>query len=267
MLTRIYARPRRLTTRRASFKQPDLATNTWATVTVLGATLTAQSGASTYVRTGPSGTTTRSTTCAGTMRNHRPHTGSTRVRRRLPLIAVIGAFVLTAAIAAGAVLAWRAGTGAIRKGGPLALPKEFSDAVGAPIRLGVAYSWGGVYLSNNGSKTATADEITLIGKPREIRVTGMYVVRLPSSKASIGFLEGYSGAGPAVRNLDILPGASYQVVIGVRVDKPGRYLVSAVHVRYHVGDVQYEDTFQQKLRLCAPLPAYEHCPVVAAPPA
>jgi hypothetical protein len=169
--------------------------------------------------------------------------------------------ILAAAIAAGAVFAWRNGEGAVRRDGPLALPHRFSDASGSPAKLGAAYSWGGIYLSNRGTKTATVDRIMLVGKPTEMRLIGMYAVRL--KRSMIGLLEGYSTQGPRVQRLSIRPGETYQVVVGVKVETPGRFLISAVRVRYHIDDARYEELFHQRLRLCAPARAYENCPVLA----
>lgn len=148
-------------------------------------------------------------------------------------------------------------------GGPLAPPDGLSDAVGARVKIGVPYSWGGVSLTNQGDEPVTLDDVTLVGEPPKIHVIGQYAV--PSTP--IGFLEGYSPDGRSVENLIIPPDDTFQIVIGVTADGPGSFLSTAVRVRYHMNDQRFEEIYQQRLRLCAPSDAYSKCTNVAAPPA
>jgi hypothetical protein len=184
----------------------------------------------------------------------------TTARQRF-MLALTGALMVAIVGSSAALIACEDNKGAVH--GPLAPPDGLSDAVGARVEIGVPYSWGGVSLTNRGDEPVTLDDITLVGDPPSIHVIGQYAV--PSSP--VGFLEGYSPEGRAVKNLTIPPGDTFQVVIGVTADRPGSYLATAVRVRYHANDQPFEEMYQQSLRLCAPFCAYTKCTNVATPPA
>jgi hypothetical protein len=186
------------------------------------------------------------------------------VRRRL---LAVGVLVAGAALGAGALgVALRAGGGADEPGpsvaapklagGPLALPPGTRSRGTFPVELGRPYSWGEVLLRNEGRLAVTLDEVELIRPSPGLLTLG---VRAPHPRAGlIGFLAGWERAGVEPEGTVIGPGKTdeRELVIGLRVDAPGRYGIDGVQVRYHDALQRYVATFDQALALCAPAARY-----------
>lgn len=180
---------------------------------------------------------------------------------------LVGSLVVAAALAAATlIVALLSGGGADtfrppggateRLGGPLALPPETRSHGAFPVELGRPYSWGEVLLRNEGRLGVTLDTVELIGPSPDLVVLDVRVVR-PTS-GLIGFLVGWERSGLEPEGALIGPGRmnEQELVVGLRVDAPGRYRIDGVRVRYHDALERYVATFDQAIALCAPAARY-----------
>ena len=137
-------------------------------------------------------------------------------------------------------------------GGPLALPPGTRSDGAFPVDLGRPYSWGEVLLRNGGRLAVTLDAVELIRPSPGLVVLDVRVVR-PTS-GLIGFLPGWERSGLDPESTLIGPGRANEreLVVGLRVDAPGRYRLDGVRVRYHDALQRYVATFDQSIVLCAP---------------
>ena len=177
------------------------------------------------------------------------------------------ALVAGAALGVGAVgVALRAGGGADAAGrpvqaaeivgGPLAYPPGTRSHGTFPVELGRPYSWGEVLLRNEGRLAVTLDAVELVRPSPGLVVVGLRVVR-PSS-GLIGFLAGWERSGLEPEGTLVGPGRTNEreLVVGLRVDAPGRYRVDGVRVRYHDALRRYVATFEHTILLCGPAARY-----------
>lgn len=152
------------------------------------------------------------------------------------------------------------GAGSVREGGPLA-GLGGASATSAPVPLGEPYSWGGTTLVNSGDEPATIERVELLAVPAGMRVLGMYA--LDGAGPGIGLGEGFEPTGPDFPGLVIRSGTSYDVVVGLQLEEPGRFLIPAARVHYRVGENRYQTVFNDAVRLCGPPETYPSCPVEA----
>jgi hypothetical protein len=168
--------------------------------------------------------------------------------------AALGAATLVVALSAGggADTISLPGAAAESAGGPLALPPGTRSQGTFPVELGRPYSWGEVLLRNEGRLAVTLDTVELIRPSPDLVVLAVRVVR-PTS-GLIGFLVGWEGSGLEPESALIGPGRANEreLVVGLRVDAPGRYGLDGVRVRYHDALQRYVATFDQSIVLCAP---------------
>lgn len=186
--------------------------------------------------------------------------------RRLTLV---GSLLAAAALGVGVLgVALRAGEGtdaaagapvavaSEQAGGPLALPPGTRSDGAFPVELGRPYSWGEVLLRNEGRLAVTLDEVELIRPSPGLVILDVRVVQ-PTS-GLIGFLAGWKRSGLEPEGALIGPGRANEreLVVGLRVDAPGRYRLDGVRIRYHDALKRYVATFHQAIALCAPAARY-----------
>ena len=180
---------------------------------------------------------------------------------------LVGSLVVAAALGAAIlVVALRAGGGADTfsppgaatevAGGPLALPPGTRSHGTFPVELGRPYSWGEVLFRNEGRLAVTLDDVELIRPSPGLVILDVRVVQ-PMARL-IGFLAGWERSGLEPEGALIGPGRTneHELVVGLRVDAPGRYRIDGVRVRYHDALERYVATFDQAIVLCAPAARY-----------
>ena len=176
----------------------------------------------------------------------------------LVVAAALGAATLIVALRAGggADTISQPGAAAESAGGPLALPPGTRSHGTFPVELGRPYSWGEVLIRNEGRLAVTLDRVELIRPSPDLVVLDVRVVR-PTS-GLIGFLTGWERSGLEPEGALIGPGRmnERELVVGLRVDAPGRYRIDGVRVRYHDALERYVATFDQAIALCAPAARY-----------
>lgn len=147
----------------------------------------------------------------------------------------------------------------VKRGGPLANPPGYRNEATAPADLNEPFSWGLIYLENNGDDPVHVEALDLGQIPSGLRVLGSYAV---PGNAGIGLLSGFApNRGRPVAGLTIPPKATYNVVVGLSPTARGRHKIPELHVRYTSGDQKYEATFESAIVLCAPKANYPHgCP-------
>lgn len=146
----------------------------------------------------------------------------------------------------------------VKSGGPLE-PAPGSTATTAPVALNEPYSWGLIYLDNEGDDPVHVEALDLGPIPSGLRVLGSYVV---PGNAGIGLGSGYvPSRGRPVVGLTIPPKATDNVVVGLSATTRGQHMIPEVRVRYTSGDQKYEATFHESVVLCAPIADYpDGCP-------
>ena len=175
----------------------------------------------------------------------------------LAVAAALGAATLVVALrAGGADTVSPPGRATEVTGGPLALPPGTRSHGTFPVELGRPYSWGEVLLRNEGRLAVTLDDVELIRPSPGLVILDVRVVQ-PMSRL-IGFLAGWEQSGFEPEEALIGPGRSNEreLVVGLRVDAPGRYRIDGVRVRYHDALERYAATFDQAIVLCAPAARY-----------
>jgi hypothetical protein len=146
----------------------------------------------------------------------------------------------------------------VKSGGPLAPPEGSAAAVATPVDLNAPYSWGLIYLRNEGDDAAHVEALDLGQIPSGLRVLGSYAV---PGNAGIGFGEGYHPSdGRPVVGVTIPPKMTYNVVVGLSATARGRHVIPEARVRYTSGGTTYEATFNLAVVLCAPKADYPECP-------
>jgi hypothetical protein len=143
-------------------------------------------------------------------------------------------------------------------GGPLDYPQETHTRGLFPVELGRPYSWGEVLLRNDGELAVTVDAVELIRPSPGLVVLGVRAVRPSDAGGLIGFLPGWRREGVPTAGLVLRPGADgdVELVVGVRIDRPGAYGIAGVRVRYHDALNRYAVTFDQRLGVCGPAARY-----------
>lgn len=152
---------------------------------------------------------------------------------------------------------------------------------GTPVLLDVPYSYRGLLvLVNHGRDAVTLDHASLARPGSGIAYVGAFVVDLPShpvpcdaltgrarrrciQAARIGVIHGYRipWYGRRLKGTVIAPHALIQVVVGIKVTKPGRYRFDAITVSYHDSQGSYQTSYPYSGRLCAPWLRYvNRCP-------
>ena len=108
----------------------------------------------------------------------------------------------------------------------------------------------------------TIERVELLELPAGMRVLGMYA--LPGAEAGIGLGEDYDPSGrPELPGLTIPSGRAFDLVVGLELTQPGRFLIPATRVHCRVGEKRYRAALNHAVRLCGPLERYSSCPVEA----
>jgi hypothetical protein len=114
-------------------------------------------------------------------------------------------------------------------GGRLEPPSDRSEAT-APVDLNKPFSWGLIYLRNQGDDPVHVEALDLGQIPTGLRVLGSYAV---PGNARIGLMPGYAQSrGRPVVGLTIPPKATYNAVVGLSATARGRHMIPEVIVRY-----------------------------------
>jgi hypothetical protein len=185
------------------------------------------------------------------------------MRYRLPIAALVAAIpVIIGSVTLGALWAFKADRSSAGSG-PLVRPSDSKVSLGAPIPMGRDFSYGLLALKNNSSKPVVIDRLRLVDASPEIRFLGAYVLPTPNTRG-IGFVEGFTpsptGLLPGQR---VAPYAEVQVIIGVKLDTPGKYVFRGIALDYHGASKTFAAEYPASLRLCAPVRRYrDRCPSV-----
>jgi hypothetical protein len=146
----------------------------------------------------------------------------------------------------------------VKSGRRLEPPSGHSEAT-APADLNEPYSWGLIYLRNQGDDPVHVEALDLGQIPSGLRVLGSYAV---PGNAGIGLMPGYAPSrGRPVVGLTIPPKSTYNAVVGLSATAHGEHMIPEVRVRYTSDDQEYEATFSEAVVLCVPRVDYpDGCP-------
>jgi hypothetical protein len=86
-----------------------------------------------------------------------------------------------------------------------------------------------------------------------------------SRRSTIGFIDGFRMPrdGHVLKGFAVAPGAEVQVVIGIKVTKPGRHRFEALALDYQVGGTAFRDIYASSGQLCSPRQRFmDNCPAL-----
>ncbi len=146
---------------------------------------------------------------------------------------------------------------------PLASGAVTAEAVG--VATGAPATWAGIVLLNRGAAPLTLAAVEPVGIDAGLRVVGVQVRVLGAdgdasgdpnpSVTGPGYPPAHPGAPVAGTVLDPMVTADErpiaEVLIGLAADRPGRYVLRGLRVRYVVGGVEREGTLEHAIALCA----------------
>jgi hypothetical protein len=167
----------------------------------------------------------------------------------------------------GAYLGIRsAGGGSITRGGPLAPPRDANFfGVGSPTDPGKPWSFGLLVASNRGTAAATLDRVELRDADGQVREIGAYV-QPKFDRHAVGLLPGFPPGDPSpsrrpLTGYTLAPGRGVRVIVGLLIDRIGRYRFHALRLYYRVGDRRYLADWPLAVQFCAPEKRYfGRCP-------
>jgi hypothetical protein len=121
-------------------------------------------------------------------------------------------------------------------------------------------SFGLLIVENGSKRTATLERIELARVTAGMRIVGSYVQPVRAG-APVGFLNGFPPANAgrvrsAVAGYALAPGAEVRIVLGLTVERNGRFVTRALRLSYRVGDDRYRADWPLGVRLCAPKRRY-----------
>lgn len=146
---------------------------------------------------------------------------------------------------------------------PLASGAVTAEAVG--VATGSPATWAGVVLLNRGAAPLTLTSIEPSTLDSGLKVVGVQVRVLGAdgdaagdpnpSVSGPGYPPVHPGAPVAGTVLEPLVAADErpiaEVLVGLVADRPGRYVLSGLRVRYVVGGVEREGTLAHQIAVCA----------------
>ena len=138
----------------------------------------------------------------------------------------------------------------VKSGGPLAPPEGSAAGFATPVDLNAPYSWGLIYLQNEGNESAHVEALDLEQILK--RAARARLVR-GSGQRRDWLREGYHPSdGRPVVGVTIPPKMTYNVVVGLSATARGRHVIPEARVRYTSGGTTYEATFSVAVALrCA----------------
>jgi hypothetical protein len=179
-------------------------------------------------------------------------------RRHSRLIVMIGLVALIVVIAAAIWMVTHGGASASR--GPLTTGNPTADGI-VPTTLETPVTIGDWSLTNSGDEPAVVDSITVDNPDPGLRVIGIKLARY--GKVSPGAVDGYPVKGLRVYRVDKLPIPPGQdpieIIVGFKIDKPGRYTSQGLTVVYHVGNSHYQTTVPEAVAVCYPVSSKQPC--------
>jgi hypothetical protein len=178
---------------------------------------------------------------------------------------LVTAIMLVHVGGAGAYLALRSADGGAVGGGPLGPPRDAGYfSVGGATDPGRAMSFGLLVVENGSERTATLEAVELARATAGMRIVGSYAQPVRAGPA-VGFVNGFPPANAtrarsAVAGYRLAPGTEVRIVVGLTVERSGRFVSRALRLSYRVGDDRYRADWPLGVRLCAPRRQYfGHC--------
>ena len=146
---------------------------------------------------------------------------------------------------------------------PLASGAVTTEAVG--VATGSPVTWAGVVLLNRGAAPLTLTSVEPMPLDAGLKVVGVQVRVLTAdgdatgdpnpSVSGPGYPPVHPGAPVAGTVLEPLVAADErpvaEVLVGLVADRPGRYVLSGLRVRYVVGGAEREGTLAHQIAVCA----------------
>jgi hypothetical protein len=152
-------------------------------------------------------------------------------------------------------------------GGPLACKACGRTATSGPARVGQAVTMGPLTLENDGRKTVTLERVELLDIDPGLQTVGVIVVK-PDGTGLVGSAYGFPPTRPggtthSVRGYRIPPATArsqfVQILVGIRLTKPGRAGARRMVVYYREGEVPYRAYFDHSVWLCTDWSAGANC--------
>lgn len=156
-------------------------------------------------------------------------------------------------------------------GGPLA-EEVPPNAVTFSVTPGVAFTYGGLQLRNEGTGDVVLEGVRLVGATHGLHVVSAVVLPISLTDGGLWFsYERYPPPGLRVDRLQPLEGYSLaadagevQVLLALKVSTDGMYEFHGLAVRYASERRGYEAAFPFAMRACAPMVELGGCPSLAA---
>jgi hypothetical protein len=146
--------------------------------------------------------------------------------------------------------------------GPLACPDCGSNVLAMPVEVGRPLTYSLMVLRDHGRRTAVLDRVDLFRLSSGFRVLRLAVRRpIQPVYASLRRFPPPPGDDlEPLRGFRVLPGAGPwregQLVIGMRIDRPGVSSFNGIAVSYHVGKHRFRAILKAGFVVCGPRHAY-----------
>jgi hypothetical protein len=195
---------------------------------------------------------------------------SVPIRRRwLRNRRIVAALILVMVGAGGAVVLYRSSGRAFHDydSGPV---KTASDTITSlPVEVGQVFTFGGIVLKNSSEHAAVLDDIrmdppldpgmTLVdvkvaGAARKVGYVGS-AIEFPPARIPAEAVQPWQGAAVPGR-LDDPEGRGLEILMGLRVNRPGEFGFRHVVVDYRIGGKQHRVRLNDSFIACAPARDY-----------
>jgi len=146
-----------------------------------------------------------------------------------------------------------------RAGGPLACTDCGRSATGVPVGIWQPVSVGPVILRNETNEPVRLERVELLDVDPGLQLIGGFVVEPDGHHPLVGAQRGFPPIEPGgrtrpIRNYELAPAESrddfVQVLLGVRLTRPGRAGARRIAVEYRAGGTSYRAVFEHSLWLC-----------------
>lgn len=194
-----------------------------------------------------------------------------RSERRAAPSAWRGGVIAAVGVSALALLIWWLSSMPAPTGPILQIP---GDQLGAPVRVGVPFSYNMISLQNVGAQPAVLISATMGPHSPGLRLIGVGITRRYGvvSLNPNGFPRFLGPNEPGSNTLlpvagTMIPGGPryyphknlVELVVGLRVSKPGIYVLRGMIITYQVGRARYSERTGPILGVCAPQPNTRMC--------
>jgi hypothetical protein len=145
-------------------------------------------------------------------------------------------------------------------GGPLLPPANEAPVQsysGFRLKLDHAITFGLVFVKNHGSEDVVLDGVELVGKTPGLELVGVLVADITGDRHTWSSDDNFPPARPrdqhAARGFTLRPDAmqAAQLLLGIKLTRPGQEGFRAVAVLYHVGDQRYRYTYPSGAAACS----------------